>query len=148
MDIMTGLAAIGQGLDAVQKLREIEKNFDAAAFRLEIANLTVALADARVALAEAKEALSAKDEEISSLKKVKSGMLPVVMHRGFHFGIGPDGASIGRPFCPVCEKTSGAQIQLTGGPGLYDLCPKCKAPYHRRDYPYRLPDGFDTSGAA
>jgi len=37
MDIMTGLSAVAQALNVVRSLREIEKGFDAAEFKLKIA---------------------------------------------------------------------------------------------------------------
>jgi hypothetical protein len=43
MDIMTGIRAITQALNVVKSFREIEKGFDAAEFKLKIAELNSAL---------------------------------------------------------------------------------------------------------
>jgi hypothetical protein len=51
MDIMTGLSAVAQALNVANWLRGIEKEFDAAEFKIKIADLYSALADAKVALA-------------------------------------------------------------------------------------------------
>jgi hypothetical protein len=45
MDIMTLLSMASHALDGVKKLREIEKDFDAAAYKMQIAELQTALAD-------------------------------------------------------------------------------------------------------
>lgn len=145
MDIMTGLSAAAQALDITRKLRDLEKDFDRAEFKMQIADLYTALSDARMALADAKEELAKKEAEIRSLKEAKTDKMRTVAHRGYNFGIDGHGKSIGRPFCPVCEKTKGIQIQITKGTGRHDICPSCKAAYS--DHPWRLPDGFDPSGA-
>lgn len=129
MDILTGLAAVSQGLDAVKKLRDLEKDFDAATFRLEIANLTVALADARVALAEAQTTIQDRDAEIRRLTEVANNKAPSVFYQNFNFGIGPDGQAMGLPFCPACEKTKGLQIQIAHLMDEFYKCPVCEALY-------------------
>lgn len=136
VDIVTGLAAAGQALEIVKKLRELDKSVDAATFKLEIANLMSALADTKIALAEAQTALSEKDAEIARLQQVVESRAPVVFHEGFNFGITPDGQSMGAPFCPACEKQTGTQIQIAKLLGDKYQCPICKALYSS---PPRLP---------
>lgn len=129
VDIMTGLAAAGQALDIAKKLKELEKNFDSATFRLEIAELMTALADTKIALAEARATLSEKDAEIARLTAVVENKAPVVFYQGFNFGITPDGQSMGKPFCPACEKTKGTQIQIAELMDEHHQCPICQALY-------------------
>lgn len=147
MDIMTGLAAAAQALDIAKNLRELEKGFDQAEFKLRIAELYSALSDAKIALADAKEALAAKDAEIGRLKATQGSKMPVVKYRSYSFGIGPDGKSIGRPFCPVCE-SRGLQIQIVRGSSTQDHCPSCKAIYNSGGYPWYLPDSELPSKSA
>jgi hypothetical protein len=113
MDIVTGIAAAGQALDVVKKLRDLEKNFDAATFRMEIANLQLALSDAQIALSQAQLTIAERDAEIRRLKEVQAGKMPVVQYRGYNFGIDSSGRPIGLPFCRTCEQRTGEQNQLS-----------------------------------
>ena len=137
MDIMTGISAISQALDITKKLRDLDKKFDESEFKMQISDLYLALSDAKIALADAKLELSNKDAEIDKLKSVHNSKMPTVTYKGYNFGIDEDGKDIGRPFCPVCEKTKDIQIQLIRVSSRADLCPSCNAPYS--GYPYRLP---------
>lgn len=139
MDIMNGLGAVSAAIDIAKKLKELEKKYNDAEFKLQISELLLSLADAKTALAEARQGLLDKDEEIRSLKEAKDSKMRTVQHRGYNFGIDATGKSIGRPFCPVCEK-KGIQIQLTRATGRHDICPACKAPYS--SHPYTLPADF------
>jgi len=65
MDIMTGISAVAQALNIVKSLREVEKGFDAAEFKLKIAELNSTLADAK--LADAKTEIDSKQAEIAAL---------------------------------------------------------------------------------
>lgn len=139
MDIMTGISAVSTALDIAKKLKELEKQYNDAEFKLQIAELLMALADAKAALAEARNSLIEKDDEIRALKDAKAAKIRTVQYRGYNFGIDAAGNSIGRPFCPVCEK-KGIQIQLIRATSTKDMCPSCKAPFG--GHPYKLPVGF------
>jgi hypothetical protein len=130
MDIMTGLSAIGQALNAVKSLREIEKGFDAAEFKLKIAELNSALADAKLALTEAKTEMDTKQAEIEALKTQFQVRANTVEHAGYKYEEGPDGKPLGYPFYPVCE-SNGKMTRTTHSTGnRYEVyCPRCKAIY-------------------
>jgi hypothetical protein len=138
MDIASGLSALSSALGALKGLAELDRTLDQAEFKLKIATIYTELADARMALSDARESIHQRDGEIARLKAKESSQLPVVSHNGYNFGIAADGRSIGRPFCPVCEKTNGLQIQLTPSIGGGDACPKCKANF--RGIPWQLPE--------
>ena|SRR6056297_2200028 len=142
MDIMTGLAAVGKGLEIVKTLREVEVKTNDAAFKLQIAELHTALADAKIALADAKEQAGEREREIKRLKDIQANQMPTVSYSSYSFGIDENGKSIGRPFCPICERESGHQIQLVRslGPGRSDTCPRCKAIFS--GHPSKLPDEY------
>lgn len=140
MDLMSGLAALGKSLEIVKALRELEGKFNDSTFKHQIAELYSALADARIALADAREEIASRDREIAELKSIKDTKMTVVSYRGFNFGIDESGESIGRPFCPVCEKKDGSQIQISRGTSRHDLCPRCKGIYGTGGYPWKLPD--------
>lgn len=146
MDIAAGLTALNSALSTIKQLQDIDKNFDKAELKLRMATLYSDLADARIALSDARELVREKDVEIARLKARDDSKLPVVFHQGFNFGIGPDGRSIGRAFCPACEKVKGIQMQLTRTPtGRADMRPHCLAVY--QGAPLKLPDDLQPGPA-
>jgi hypothetical protein len=60
MDIMVGFSAVSQALNIAKQLKEFEKQFDSAEFKLKIAELYSTLADAKIGLVDAKETIDAK----------------------------------------------------------------------------------------
>ena len=68
MDISAGLTLIGQALGVVKGLREIEKGFDAAALKAQMAELYSALADVKMALTDARETIFGRDRVIKELQ--------------------------------------------------------------------------------
>jgi hypothetical protein len=147
MDIMTGLSAASKALEIAKSLREFESQINDATFKHQISELYLALADAKIALADARQEISDKDAEIAKLQAVEASKMRTVSHRGYNFGIDDSGKSIGRPFCPVCEKTKGIQVQITRGLSKHDLCPSCHAVYGTGGYPWKLPDDFEIPPA-
>ncbi|TPN45327.1 hypothetical protein FJ976_24135 [Mesorhizobium sp. B1-1-9] len=148
MDIVGGLAAVAQALDIAKQLREFDKSFSDAEFKLKIAELYSALSDTKMALADARGAIQDKDTEIRRLKSLADSKVKTVRVGQYNYGIGPDGNAASLPFCPTCEQTRGLQIQLTHSLGGHNQCPSCKGVYNGRDT--QLPAGFkmpDTSTA-
>lgn len=143
MDVMTGLAAASKALELARSLREFEKQLNDADFKYQIAELYTALSDAKVSLADARQTIADLEAEIAKLKEIDAKKMRTVTYKGYSFGIDENGESIGRPFCPNCEKTKGLQIQITRGAGRHDLCPSCKSVYGTGGYPWKLPDNFE-----
>jgi hypothetical protein len=138
MDIMTGLSAVAQALNVANWLRGIEKGFDAAEFKIKIADLYSALADAKVSLADAKTEMDSKQAEIDALVAQFQVRAVTVEHEGYKYERGPDGKPVGYPYCPVCE-SSGRMIRTTytGKERGEVCCPRCKAVYrYLEDFPY------------
>jgi hypothetical protein len=131
MDIMTGISAVAQALNVANWLRGIEKEFDAAEFKIKIADLYSALADAKVALADAKTEMDSKQAKIDTLIAQFQVRADTVSYNGYKYERGPDGKPVGHPFCPVCEsngKMTRTTYSLTGN--RYEVrCPRCKAIY-------------------
>ncbi|TIN08737.1 hypothetical protein [Mesorhizobium sp.] len=140
MDIVGGLAAVGQALEIAKQLREFEKSFADAEFKLKIAELYSALSDAKMALADAREAIQERDAEIKRLKVLSVRKVKTIRVRQYNYGINPDGKPASPPFCPTCEQTRGLQIQISHGTGGHNLCPSCKGICNARDT--ALPVGF------
>ena len=144
MDIIAGLSAVSQALDITKKIRELDQDLSSAEFKLQIAELYSALADTKIALSEAQETIATQEKEIKELKTLEEQNMKTVRYEGFNFGIDDDGRSIGRPFCPICEKTKGLQVQIMRGTARHDLCPSCKGVFS--DYPWQLPSDHPNSG--
>ena len=69
MDLISGLAAVSQAVQLVKDIKGIDRSVDEAAFKLKLAELTVALADTKIALSDAKVTILQKDEELNELKR-------------------------------------------------------------------------------
>lgn len=69
MDIATGLALLGQATGIVKDLRQIDKGFDAASLKAQMADLYGTLADVKIALSDAREAIHDRDHKIKELEE-------------------------------------------------------------------------------
>ncbi|WP_314375299.1 hypothetical protein [Sphingomonas paucimobilis] len=108
MPIMEAIAAVGQALDVAKGLRAVEKGWDAAAYKVQIAELMTALSDARLELVAAREAALEKDTEFERLKATLAGQATLIGGRGgFKYRAGDDGRPVGLPICPTCELRDG-----------------------------------------
>ncbi|MGD1878225.1 MAG: hypothetical protein ACFB13_12080 [Kiloniellaceae bacterium] len=133
MDIVAALQATSQGLAVLKQLRDIEKNFDIATLKIQIAELADALTAAKLALMEAQEALSKKDAEIASLRRTFQRSTETVEAEGYRYDKSDNGQKpTGTPYCPVCLEVEGLLIRLVQAQQapFGDLnCPKCKAKF-------------------
>lgn len=68
MDISTGLTLLAQATGIVKDLREINKGFDTAALKSQMADLYGTLADVKIALSDAREAIRDRDQKIKELE--------------------------------------------------------------------------------
>jgi Zn-finger nucleic acid-binding protein len=130
MDIATGLAATTNALGIASWLRTVGKEFDAAEYKLKIADLVGALTDAKLALSEAKDKIADQDKEIGSLKANFQKQSELVAGEGdYRYLIGDNGKPLGFPICPACE-VEGQIIQLKQNGGCQDAkCPRCKTEF-------------------
>jgi hypothetical protein len=136
MDIMTALAAVSQGLEALKTLRAIDKDFDASAYKLQVASLADSLATAKIGLVDAKEDIAAKDAEIARLKQAISFHGTLVEHNGLLYDRGEAGQPVGKPYCAACIVDDVKHVRLTYGEGMRGnaSCPRCKASYRHVDF--------------
>lgn len=68
MDIATGLSLLAQATGIVKDLREIDKSFDAATLKAQMADLYGTLADVKIALSDARETIHDRDLKIKELE--------------------------------------------------------------------------------
>lgn len=69
LDIPTTLMALSKGLETLKIMREIDKDFDAAAYKAKIAELMGSVADAKIALIDANEQISETWSNVSQRRK-------------------------------------------------------------------------------
>lgn len=117
MDIAAALAAVGHASTIVKTLRSIDKNYDVAAVKAQMAELYESLADVKMALSDARVTLRDRDQEIRSLQEkitalqsgevcplCEKGRLKVIASKPHpHFGI--FGGQERTVKCTECEHT-------------------------------------------
>lgn len=130
MDIATGLSAASNGLSIAAWLKKVGKDYDAAEYKMKIAELVDALTDAKLALSEAKEATVAQAKEIEALKISFQAKAHLVRGEGdYLYFAGQNDKALGFPICPACE-SDGKLIQLKRNGDVEDtICPKCKSEF-------------------
>jgi hypothetical protein len=131
VDPSSVIASVSTALKAAKAWRDVEKAFEAAGFRAQLADVIDALTDAKLALAEAKETQSTKDAEILRLKQTIAdrGSL-VIGEGGYKYAVGLNGAPMGFPVCPKCDQIDGRLIHLVqNGPVDQAKCPGCDNVY-------------------
>lgn len=111
MDVAAGLTLLGQATSIVKNLRDIEKGFDVAALKVQMAELCGTLADVKIALSDAKEAIHDKDKKIRELEEKIS-----TLNSG--------------ELCPICGegrmKIASSRDQHFGFPGVQERSLKCE----------------------
>lgn len=127
MDIMSGIAAATQAIEIAKTLRGIEKEYDAATYRAQIAELIDSLTDAKLALSDAKETIAHRNGEIERLKASFQTRAKLTKGEGdYDFMADEHGKPLGYPVCPKCENIEGRVVQLKehelSGTGR---CPVC-----------------------
>lgn len=129
MDIASGLVALGQVASVMKTVVEVDKAFDDAKFKAQMADALVAVADAKNALLDAREELRKKDEEIARLAKQFAFREELVEVKGMKYRKNIEtGGPQGLPFCSRCEEVDGRYLQLARTmPARNMACPHCKA---------------------
>lgn len=131
MDIVSGIGAVTSALGIAKTLRGIEKTYDEATYKAQVAELINALTDAKLAMAEAKEDLAGKDKEIERLKASFEAKAALVSGEGGYSYMADDkGGPIGYPVCPKCEQVNGRIIQTKEHENSgKSRCPACSDIY-------------------
>lgn len=69
MDFTLALATVSSTLEIVKKVRDIEKDFDAAVLKSQMAEVYGNLADVKMALTDAKQEIYERDQKIRELEQ-------------------------------------------------------------------------------
>lgn len=131
MDITAGIAAVTQGLGIAKALRSIEKAYDEATYKAQIAELIGSLTDAKLSLAEAKDEMAAKDKEIERLRATFEAKAKLAKGPDdYDYKSDDEGRPIGYPICPKCHETGGRIVQLKQNvKHNAGRCPVCEMEY-------------------
>ena len=132
MDIAIALTSLARSMEVLNAMRNIDKNFDAATQKAEIANLLGSLADAKIALVDARDEMSSLNREIASLKdKLTFKDQKTVRNGQFVYEILQDGKTSYLPFCPKC--IADAKFFPMSQRNLHDaVCPNCQVALNSR----------------
>lgn len=131
VDPSSVIASVSTALKAAKAWRDVEKAYEAAGFRAQLADVIDALTDAKLALAEAKENHSAKDNEIARLKQTIADRASLIAGEGgYKYRVTLNGNPAGFPVCPKCDQIEGRLIHLVqNGPADSAKCPACDNTY-------------------
>jgi hypothetical protein len=80
MDFIGTIAIATKAIEGLKLLRGLEKTFDEASFKMQIADITSKVADLKTALVEANSEAAEKDAKTSSLSKPKKLSRKKVLH--------------------------------------------------------------------
>lgn len=129
MAIVEALTALTAAIDVTKAMRNAEKNFDAATYKLHLAELMTTLSEARMELVTAREAAMEKDVEFERLRQTLAAQGELVEARGgFKYRAGEAGQPTGLPICPSCEQRLGRiTITVQDGNARKVRCPVCEA---------------------
>ncbi|MES2158181.1 MAG: hypothetical protein V4512_10275 [Pseudomonadota bacterium] len=131
MDIVSGIGAVTSALGIAKTLRGIEKTYDEATYKAQVADLINALTDAKLAMADAKESLAEKDKEIERLRaSFESKARLVLGDGGYSYLTDEQSNPLGYPVCPKCEQVNGRIIQTKEHESSGKArCPACSDVY-------------------
>jgi hypothetical protein len=136
VDFVTAISTATQAIGLVNQLRDAQKAYDAAEWKLKVAELCV-LADVKNALIDAKEEARAKDDELDKLKRTLTIFHETVEVNGYLYDKDDEGAPTGHAYCPVYIAKDGYMFHLTlptASSGRDEVCPNCKARYNAFSY--------------
>lgn len=127
MPIIEALTAVGTAIDVAKGMRAVEKNFDAATYKVQIADLMTALSDARLELVAARDAAIEKDAAFEELKRTLTRQAELVQARGgFKYQANEAREPTGHPICPTCEQRDGKLVfTVQDGSARKVRCPVC-----------------------
>ena len=128
MPLMEAISAVGQAIDVAKGMRAVEKNFDAAAYKVQIADLMTALSEARMELVAAREAANEKEAQFEELKRTLTGQSELIeTASGFKYKSMED-RPLGLPVCPTCEQRDGRLVFTVKDGDVHKVrCPVCDA---------------------
>ncbi len=131
--LVTGtLTALKAAFDVVKTLKDADKAFVEANYKVQLSEVFVTLADARGGIAELKTALLERDQEIGDLKERLRIKAKKIWEQPCLW-LQEEGRRDG-PYCQVCYDRNEKLVHLHSyGDGSYQ-CPVCDKSYYPPDW--------------
>jgi hypothetical protein len=130
VDFAGALQAGAAALKLLTELSDVKNEYDKAALKLKIAELSGSLLKLQLALGEAQGEMTKKDAEIVKLRSNFKEKQELVEHEGFRYRKGTDGKPSGDPYCPRCMQEGKMMMTVhTKKPGHPQECPECRREY-------------------
>jgi rubrerythrin len=131
VDFVTAIATAGQAIGLVKELAGAQKAFDAAEWKLRLADLNSLVADLKNALVDANAEAKSKEDELKLLRLNFLAHQETVEVKGYRYDKTADEKPTGHPYCPVCIQKHGLMLHTTTiwEQGSPDQCPNCRAKY-------------------
>jgi fumarate hydratase class II len=138
MDIMSAIAAGTKALEALKAIQDINKQYDAAAWKAKVAELMSDVADMKLALIDANENIRQLENEKKELNdRVAFKVEKTRYENGFLYEVFDNGTVAELPFCQNCM-ANGKLIRIARAPiGGGSHCPGCKTHYDTRSVMHR-----------
>lgn len=131
MDVVAALGGISNAITIARALQSIDRSYDSAVLKGQLAEIMSALADAKMTLSDAREEIAEKDREIKRLRGDFAARDELKEYRGYKYKsdpVAPNGIN-GTPICPRCETVDGRLIYTVAAHsvrGMGTSCPQCK----------------------
>ncbi|MEL7642323.1 MAG: hypothetical protein AAGU21_22020 [Solidesulfovibrio sp.] len=136
--IASMLSSIKFATDLAKILREADRSFATAEWKMKLADLSTTLADLRFATAEIKETLIQKEERIAELEEALLIKERVLKFRDTYYEVGENGEPVGDPYCLNCWESFHYLRHLITIPNTTTReCPVCKTKYSGNNVYYR-----------
>lgn len=135
VDFVSALQAASAALNVLKELNQVDREFDKAALRLKVAELSGALATVQIALADAQAEARKKDDEIAKLQSnFKQKTEGMIEFEGFMYRKSDDGRPRDRPMCPRCLEDGTVMMMFERGNRA--RCPECENEYVARIFAF------------
>ena len=131
MDFFAGISGINNAITIAKALKQIEKDYDAATLKAQVADLISALADAKMALTDASEENKRLASENERLLQAGSEVATLVEIESYRYRTNGTGQAIGYPACPAClDKEKRVVLLIQEGYAKDAKCPRCASKFY------------------
>ncbi|WP_133726796.1 MULTISPECIES: hypothetical protein [unclassified Novosphingobium] len=130
MEAFAAITAINNAFGIAKALRGIEHQYDAATFKMKLAELMESLAEIKIEHIELAERYSCLEKENQRLLEADSKISDLIAFEGYLFLPDNSGSPTGWPSCPTCIATAKiVTIMVQTGRRDAALCPRCKSTF-------------------
>jgi len=134
----TALSSIKSALEIVKAIREAGETFQAAEWKLKLADLMETLADARIEVVNVQDVVLDREKRIKELEDALAKTGELVRHLDAYYIQSDEGKPTGHPKCLRCWDVdhrlinlyrSGTAATSSGASNAKNQCPSCNTAY-------------------